>query len=65
MGKPASAVGALVVLALLRSADYCASELVTQVNLVTVSLGLVVFHAANGVCERLGKIVKHSTSEKI
>ena len=43
-----SSKGALVILALLRSADCCASELVTQVTLVTASLGLVVFHAANG-----------------
>jgi len=43
-----SSKGALVILALLRSADYCASELVTQVNLVTVSLGLVILYTADG-----------------
>ena len=43
-----SSKGALVVLALLRSAGCCASELVTQVNLVTASLGLVILYAADG-----------------
>ena len=55
------AVGNLV-LALLRSADCCASEMVVQASLVTALLGLQVFDATNRFPEVLLAVVQVSTA---
>ena len=55
----------LSVLALLRSADYCASEMVAQVNLATASLGLSVLEATNRKPDALVHVVVQVRTDDI